>query len=396
MGGPPWRVAAALAVTQVIHWGSLFYAFSVLMPAMIAETGWRPELAVGAFSAGLLAEAGAAMLVGPLLDRLGARLVMTAGSLVAALGLWLAGGVESLWQLYAVWIALGATMAATLYQSAFAAIAASFSPQDLRRGMAVVAFAGGLASTIFWPLTSLLVQTLGWREACSVLAMMNLVCALLHGIALSPASASRPDQTGAQDGAADLQVLLHDQRFWKLIFVYAVIGLASATLAVHLVPFLQERGFGASAAALASLVGVAQVAGRIAEFAGGGRLSLHTIANLALGTLAAVFAVLTFGRDAMILGLALVLYGAGNGVLTIVRGALPPSLFGANGYGTITGFLSAAGALARAAGPLGMAWAWQWTGGYAAGMAVIAALCLAAILVLHSTAQRQHLRPRPG
>jgi MFS family permease len=84
---PPWRVAGALAATQVVHWGSLFYAFSVLMPAMAAETGWAREAVVGAFSAGLLAQAVAAVVVGLLLDRLGARAVMTGGSAAAGIGL---------------------------------------------------------------------------------------------------------------------------------------------------------------------------------------------------------------------------------------------------------------------------------------------------------------------
>ncbi|MFH5926374.1 MFS transporter [Roseomonas xinghualingensis] len=387
---PPWRVAAALAVTQVIHWGSLFYAFSVLMPAMMAETGWRVELVVGAFSAGLLAEAGAAVLVGVLLDRLGARRVMTAGSLAAALGLWLAGKVETPWQLYAVWIALGATMAATLYQSAFAAITASFGAHAARRGIAAVAFAGGLASTVFWPLTSLLVQSLGWREACSILALLNLACVLPH--LLIPAS-TPPASPGARGPAAGPHLPLRQHRFWILVFVYAVIGFASSTVAVHLVPFLQERGLGASAAFIASLVGVAQVAGRIAEFAGGGRISLRSVALLSLATLGIVFGILAVGGDAVLLGCAVVFYGAANGVLTIVRGALPALLFGAEGYGTITGILSAGSALARAAGPIGMAWMWQKTDGYAAGMAVIALLYFAAIIALAIATRSMRSRP---
>jgi predicted MFS family arabinose efflux permease len=408
-------VAAALAVTQVIHWGSLFYAFSVLMPAMVSEMGWRVELVVGAFSAGLLAEAGVAVLVGLLLDRLGARRVMTAGSLAAGLGLWLAGRVEMPWQLYAVWIGLGATMAATLYQAAFAAITAAFGAQAARRGIAVVAFAGGLASTVFWPLTSLLVQNFGWREACSILALLNLACILPHLLMptavpapASPcAAAPAPESSGAPAparlspgtqpvaGAVALRMLLRQPRFWSLVFVYAVIGVASSTVAVHLVPFLQERGSGASAAAIASLVGVAQVAGRVVEFTLGSRMSLRTIALGSLALLGTVFAILTIGSGAVLLGLAMLLYGAANGVLTIMRGALPAFLFGTAGYGTITGVLSAASSLARAAGPIGMAWIWQRMGGYGPGMAAIAILCLTAILALAAATRSTHHAQEP-
>ncbi|MCO6416095.1 hypothetical protein JYK14_07920 [Siccirubricoccus sp. KC 17139] len=54
----PWRVPAALAASQVVHWGSLYYAFSVLAPAMAAELGASHGAVVGAFSAGLLAQGG--------------------------------------------------------------------------------------------------------------------------------------------------------------------------------------------------------------------------------------------------------------------------------------------------------------------------------------------------
>ncbi|MBP0494847.1 MFS transporter [Pararoseomonas indoligenes] len=385
--GLPWRVPAALCVTQLIHWGSLFYAFSVLMPALIAETGWAREAVVGAFSAGLLAEAAAAIPIGVLLDRIGARRVMVAGSVAAAAGLFLAGKVAAPWQLYAVWIGLGATMAAVLYQAAFAAVTAAFG-REARRGIAVVAFVGGLASTVFWPVTGWLVDAVGWRGTCTALALLNLACAVPH--ALLPRASGRKAATGAPvpaDGPA------LGWRFAGLAFVYAVIGAASAAIAVHLVPFLQERGLGASAALLASLVGVAQVAGRVAEFAAGGRLSVPAATLLALGTQAAAFALLGLGWGAPLLGLAVALYGAANGVLTIMRGALPVHLFGTARYGTISGALSSANALARAAGPLAVAWAWGVAGGYAPAFLALAALAIAGMVVFAAVASRRPVAP---
>ncbi|MBP0445473.1 MFS transporter [Roseomonas sp. SSH11] len=381
-GALPWRVAGTLAITQVIHWGSLFYAFSVLMPAMVAETGWPVELVVGAFSAGLLAEAGAAVLTGLMLDRLGAARVMAVGSLAAGIGLWLAGQVQAPWQLYAVWIGLGATMAATLYQAAFAAITAAFGAGGARRGIAFVAFAGGLASTIFWPLTSLLVGWLGWREACGALALLNLACALPHRLLLPGAAPAKPSAAAQTVAGREFGLPWRQPRFWALLFVYAALGLSSSTIAVHLVPLLHERGLGDSAAAIASLVGIAQVAGRVAEFAGGGRLPVGTVGLIATGALPPVFLALALLSDPLPLALAVGLYGAANGVMTVVRGALPALMFGTARYGAISGILSAAGAFSRAAGPIGMAWLWQRLGGYAEGMVAIALLSALSMIAL--------------
>jgi len=379
---PPWRVAVALAVTQVVHWGSLFYAFSVLMPAIAVETGWAREAVVGAFSAGLLAEAGAVVLVGMVLDRLGSRAVMAAGSVAAGVGLWLAGQVQTLWQLYAVWIGLGVVMAATLYEAAFAAVTAAFGVVAARRGIALVVFAGGLSSTVFWPLTSLLVQEVGWREACSALAVANALCAVLHAVLLPRArhheSVPVPrfqDRQGTASGLRLREACLQI-RFWGLALVYAVLGVTSSAVAVHLVPLLHERGAGAAATALASLVGAAQVAGRVLEFAGGDRWSLRAVGLAALAVLPAAFVGLAAGEGAAVLAAAVALYGASNGVMTIVRGALPARMFGAAHYGAVAGGLAASGAFARAAGPLAVAWIWEWGGGYGPAMAALALLSL--------------------
>jgi hypothetical protein len=120
------------------------------------------------------------------------------------------------------------------------------------------------------------------------------------------------------------------------------------------------------------------------EFAAGARLSLRAVTALALAGVGAAFAALALGQTAAILGIALILYGAANGVLTIMRGALPAHLFGTRRYGSVSGVLSAASAVTRAAGPVAIAWSWERTGGYAPGMMAIAVLCLGAIMLLRA------------
>ena len=71
------------------------------------------------------------------------------------------------------------------------------------------------------------------------------------------------------------------------------------------------------------------------------------------------------------------LYGAANGTMTIVRGALPAQMFGTAHYGAVAGGLAACGACARAAGPLAVAWLWERGGGYAPPMMALALLSFA-------------------
>jgi len=76
-------VLAVLCVTEIVSWGVLYYAFPVLAPTIAADTGWPIATITAAFSTGLVVSALVGIWSGRLLDRIGPRPVMTAGSVVA-------------------------------------------------------------------------------------------------------------------------------------------------------------------------------------------------------------------------------------------------------------------------------------------------------------------------
>jgi MFS family permease len=180
--GPPElrQATAALAITQLISWGVLYYAFAVVAPAMARQPGWGVTAVSGAFSAGLLVSGLSARAVAAMLGRLGPRVTMTAGSLLAIVATTLWASASSVAMLYAAWALIGAAMAATLYEPAIVVLAVLDSGR-MRRTITAVTVAGGLASTVFVPLTQYLVETLDWRGAVAVLgAGGGAVTAALH------------------------------------------------------------------------------------------------------------------------------------------------------------------------------------------------------------------------
>ena len=80
-----WRIVAALAVTETVSWGVLYYAFAVFQVPMRAELGFSAATTAGAFSLAVLLAGLAAVPVGRWLDRHGARGLMTVGSIAAVL-----------------------------------------------------------------------------------------------------------------------------------------------------------------------------------------------------------------------------------------------------------------------------------------------------------------------
>src|SRR5229473_8514713 len=117
-----WPLVGALAVAQLVSWGSIYYGFSLFVVPMEAELGWSRTALNGALSLGLLMSGLFAYPVGSWIDRRGGRALMTFGSLIGAGLLLVWSQVESLAIFYAIWIGLGLSMAATLYEPVFAVL----------------------------------------------------------------------------------------------------------------------------------------------------------------------------------------------------------------------------------------------------------------------------------
>jgi MFS family permease len=354
-------------VTQIVAWGSMFYAFSVLIAPIEAELGWSRDIVVGAFSVAMLCTGLGAFPAGLLVDRIGGRVVMTCGSVAGALLLWLLGHADSIPMFYLVWAALGFTMSAVLYEPAFAVLTAVFG-SDARKAITLLTLAGGLASTVFWPLTQVLVNTVGWRETLSVLALLNLGCAPLHAFFLPRHRQRDPvARTGAvRQDAVPMGDIVRTRTFIMLAVAFTMNMLAFSALTVHLIPLLHEKGWTSSEAVwLAALIGPMQVAGRVGEYTIGTRFRLTQTAMLALVLLPVGIVFLCFtGMGAGPTLCFVFLYGVSNGITTIARGAIPAELFGRERYGAINGALSAPVLGSRALGPFIGSIVWSAYGGY--------------------------------
>lgn len=376
----PWRIVRLLAVTQIISWGSLFYAFAILAADVQRELGWRNELVFGAYSLSLLVAGLAATPAGMLIDRIGGRLVMACGSVLAAAGIALVGIAGSVWMYFAGWIMVGIAMSAVLYEAAFATINREFL-HAARQGISVLTLFGGLASTLFWPLTLKLNELYGWRDTLLIYAAVHLLlCAPLHallGAGTRPAGRSKLHVRGATLGEA-----VREPAFWLLAVSFSCNMFVFSALAVHLIPLLQRFGHSAGTAVLvATLIGPMQVVGRIAEMTLGSRLSPSAVGRITFAVMpAALLALLFYGAHAGAVAVFCILYGASNGVLTIVRGTLPQELFGRDNYGAIAGALNGPSLVAKALGPLLAAMIVGWSPAPSMLLGILLAVALFSLL----------------
>jgi MFS family permease len=382
------RLIGWLSLTQLISWGSVFYTFALLMEPVERELGLSRAESSLAFSLALLAEGLLAWPVGRLIDRGHERAVMTGGSLLVALCLALHSGIDSLASFYAVWLGLGVGSAATLYPPVFAVVIRRF-PHDFRRAIITITFLGGLASTVFLPLSAWLIQLFGWRHALLVLAALHLlVCAPLHARMLrhAPTPASAHAATPAAPNA--LRPYLLSPTFWLVgLFIVLLMGVTAA-LPPHMVSLLRENGLPETwVIAVPAAIGVLQLLGRMLLYFFEHRMDLHQVNRLIpclipLGLLALLLAPWLGSAQIAVLLLFVLLYGMGNGMFTIVKGTAVAQYVSQAQAASLNGALGVPMALGRAGAPWLLGLLWSPTGGYVSGLWLMLGLSLVGVASL--------------
>jgi MFS family permease len=372
----------------------VFYTFTLIMGPIEQELGLSRVQSSLAFSLALLAEGLMAYPVGRWIDRGHERAVMTAGSVLAGVCLLLHGMVTSITTFYMVWTGLGIAMAAMLYTPVFAVVTRRF-PNDFRRAIITMTFLGGLASTVFIPLTAWLIAELGWRHALWCLASLHLlVCVPLHWRLLR--HAPRPRTSMGADTTAHTRTLSHHMLSAPFLMVGAFVVLMMAvtvSLPAHMVSLLREHHLSeAWVIAIPASIGVVQVLGRLLLYFFERYFDLH-LANrlipalIPVGLLALIAAPWLESAHRALVLLFVLVWGMGNGMLTIVKGTAIAQYVNREHVASLNGALGLPLALARAGAPLGLGYLWSPQAGYSVGLWVLLGISVTGVAAL-ALAQR--------
>jgi MFS family permease len=334
---------------QILAFGSTYYLLTVLARPIVADTGWSYGTVIGGVSLGMLVAGLVSMRVGRSIERLGGRPVLATGSLLMAAGLALMGLAPRVEVYLLAWAVVGIGMGAGLYDATFATLGRLYGT-DARRAITAVTLWGGFASTVCWPLSAWLVEAAGWRGACLAYAGLHLAVTLPLALTVIPREARRTPEVRSEAALTGGGQRRDGGMIWLLGGLLTIAGVIAAIWSVHLITLLQAGGVSmAGAVALGALVGPAQVAARVVEMASGSRH--HPIWTMAAAAMliAAGLGLLWYGAGAP--AVALVAYGAGNGIWSIARGALPLALFGPRGYAELMGRLAMPSLIAQAVAP---------------------------------------------
>lgn len=353
------RLIVALGVGQIIAWASSYYLLAVLAHPMSKSTGWSLGLLVGGLSAGLVTAGLLAPLAGRAIDRRGGRTVLAVSSVVFAMGLAMLATSHSPAAYYLGWVVLGVAMSAGLYDAAFSTLGQLLG-SNAKRSIAGLTLVAGFASTLGWPALTYLDETVGWRGALWVAAALNLLVALpIHLLAIAKhrprtGVSSHPSAAAAASTRSAATVLAAVPPAHWLVLIGLLLTCQAAimaTLSVHLIALLVAIGLAPSVALLAGMViGPAQVIARLLEMYFGQGVHPTWSARIGIAATLAALLLLLIG-DPWVAIIAFVIYGAGNGILTVARGTLPLALIGSADYGRTMGQLARPMLLAQAAAP---------------------------------------------
>ncbi len=344
-------ITVALGSTQTLAWASSFYLPAVLATPMARDTGLSTPWVYAALSLGLGVSALLGPRVGHHIDARGGRGVICASNGVFAAGLLLLAAARGPVSLIGAWLVLGIAMAGGLYESAFAAVTRLYG-YGSRAAITGITLIAGFASTVGWPISASLEHALGWRGTCLAWAALHVAFGLpLNAWALR--HANRDDWNGLAPGraASPADAPAEDRGMLILSFMFTAAGMVTIGMATNLPRlFVAIGATPAAAIAAASLLGPAQVAARLLEYAA--RRHINPLVSARVANTLHPLAALTVALGGVpVIAAFSIVHGAGSGMMTICRGTLPLALFGPAGYGARLGRINAPARTGQALAP---------------------------------------------
>lgn len=361
------RTVLGIGLAQLVNWGVLYYAFGVLLVPVeraLAQPQW---IVAGAFSLALLISAAMAPTVGRWIDGGHGPRLMSVGGMAAAALLLLWAAIPHVAMLYLAWAGLGVCMATTLYEPAFAIVGRGFDSVAGRlRALAAVTIFGGLAGTVFLPMTALVETRVGWRGTAALLAVAMAAAAVVAHWAVPRSVREATHPVSAAPLPSGDAVARRERGFAVVIAAFGSASLAHAALTTTLIPALAERRISATTAALlGSTMGLMQLPGRALMLHG--RLSASPSALLitSLGLQGTGLVIFSVAASTVAVGFAIAVFAVGSGLATLVRPYLVLTLYDVHRAGYLNGVLARAQQIARAGGPiaavaLGSAFGYRW------------------------------------
>jgi Major Facilitator Superfamily len=381
-------VINGLGLYVMLMYGITYYAVTTAALRMSADLGVPASTVFGVMTVGLLISAAFAPTIGRWTDRVGAAIVLLIGALARALMLVAMALAPEATTCMLALLVVQVLGLLTEYDATFAA-AVDMPGDRARTGMSQITLWGGIASTVFWPATAFLLEKVDWRHMFLLYAAILLVvCVPVAALLRQVPRVAALDRGPALKPAADSPPLTAPSRMtFALVAAAFAFGGIVYNLPSLMLPVLEGLGLGASAILIGMIFGPSQTAGRFFDMVFGGRVSAIAAAVLAAAMVVVALAVLLVGWASAGIVFA-VLFGAGAGVSSIVRGSVVLAIYGRMDYATWLGRVGRIRLIVTAMSPFGLALILESFGAravvYTCGVAAVLSFACFVVLAIQS------------
>lgn len=365
--GEQIRLVTYLSVSQLIGWGTFYYAFSLFVDPLHDTFGWSTGEINNALTIGFVTWAVTSPFVGSALDHFGGSKVMSFGSAVGSISLLIWALSSSLYMLYGAWFLMGIAMASALYKPAFYVLTMAY-PYQYKKVITWLTLAGGFASTIFIPLVELAIRNIGWHYSLLAMACCNLLISLPIHIWKLPNNKNDDQSSSSIKRIFDLKLFKEDgfkvQTFWGLNLWFIILNSVTTSITFLFIPLLSEIGTEKGTIIFTfSMIGPMQVIGRFIMM--WFDENLHALKVGTIVTLLAPIGIgiaVIFPQSLMALMLFAIFFGTSKGIMTIIKGTIVAEEMDISVYARTNGWLSLFSMLSKATVPTAMAGIWALTG----------------------------------
>ena len=382
-------------------------SFGVFVEPLVELFGWSRGDISFAYSLAFLVGLPAVVIMGWLGDRYGARQLMIGASLLITVGTLLLGTIEELWQFYVYYGFFVGSMGHAAFTVLLPVILTRWFTRYMGLAVGTYWAAMGVGPMIFAPVFRWLIETRGWAQAFTLIAIIvgGILFAFSLLIRSSPqemglsaygADDSREEpHAPAATGAApeNLRQVLAKRPIWLLVGIHHLGCVGHSVILAHIVSMAILKGVsGMEAAGVLSTIAGASAISRFASAILAARFGGRTLLTLALiGQCAPIF-ILFFANDAWVFYLFAVIFGLCYGGEMVGFPIINRQLFGAAApLGTIYSFQMVGAGIGMALGGWLGGMLFDLSGAYT--WSIVAAILTTSLGLPLALALPRHRRP---
>ncbi|HYG55854.1 MAG TPA: MFS transporter [Burkholderiales bacterium] len=278
---PGFLPLGVVALTLAIAYG-IWYAYSVILVALLAEFGWSRSTLAGAFSVFTLVHGGMNPVVGALCARFRPLRVMATGGVLMGISLFACSTISTPLELFLYFgIATAAAVCIGGWVPSLVFVQGNF-PERLGLSIGIISSGVGVGMLLVVPLTQWLIEAFGWRAAFQALGLIAVAWIVPSSLWLrkfmlkkiqnqirgrSPEKKNQATSGSVPRQELTLRQAMRTEPFWLFLAAFFFGNVCSQTMHVHQVAFLVDKGLAAMVAA--SVVGVVGLASIFAKTGGG-------------------------------------------------------------------------------------------------------------------------------